>query len=106
MFFGRSRAMLREILANQKVIMTALENIKAAEAKLGTSVAAAIAAQAVNAKALADAIAKSAAAGTVADDSDDLQALADDMTAKAAALDAAFNPPAPGTDTQAAGTAA
>lgn len=79
------------ILERTDCIMTALATLQAAEAHLGQSVTNAIAQNAVTAKQLADALAAAAAAGSVKDDSGDLQALADDLNSKSAALDAAFN---------------
>lgn len=88
MLFGSNdRALLREILQNQRLIMTALDDVKAANAKLGTSISNAVATLAKDAAALA-------AAHAAPDDSADLATLASDLSAKAAALDAAVNPPA------------
>ena len=87
--FGRIENLLTQLLAQGRLTMSALDDLKAADAKLGTSVAAAVSTLAADAAALA-------AAAAAPNDSTDLAALAADLNAKAAALDNAVNPaPAP-----------
>lgn len=84
--------LLRAILRNQGIIMSALTDLQAADAKLGTSVANAVSKLNADTTQLAD-LAQQVAAGTA--DPAALAALAQDISTRADALDAAVNPPAP-----------
>ena len=70
--------------ARHKEVMTGEDDLKAAEAALGTSISAAVA------KLSSDATALAAAAG---DPDADIETIAQDLATKAKALDAAVNPP-------------
>ena len=77
------RLLKADIDAMEQRIMSTLADIKAAEDKVGSDIATAVATNAANVKALADAIANQA-------DPAEIQSLVDEATAHSAALEAAF----------------
>jgi hypothetical protein len=81
--------LLRALLHNQGTIMSALTDLQAADAKLGTSIANAVAKLNTDTSQLADLAAQIASGGG---DPAALAALASDISTRADALDAAVNP--------------